>query len=161
MRIARRRLSSSPQSAAANHAQGSGTRTKFRPISVLVVDDHDDNRELFATVLRDEGIVVATAADGVEALEIAARERPDVILLDLAMPRMDGFDTLERLRREEHGREAYIIVISAFADRATRVRVDELGADAFLAKPCLPRLLLDMIDAAFDDSDDPPRAAAG
>lgn len=157
----RRTISSTTHSAAAEQTQSSGTRTKFRPLSVLVVDDQDDNRELFATVLRDAGIVVTTAGDGFEALEIVARERPDVILLDLAMPGMDGFDTLARLRCEEHGRDAYVIVVSAFSDRASRARVVELGANAFLSKPCLPRTLLDAIDDAMaDDADIPTRAAA-
>jgi CheY-like chemotaxis protein len=140
---------------------GSGSRTKFRALTVLVVDDFDDNRELFATVLRQEGFVVTTAADGVEALEIAAREAPDVILMDLAMPRMDGFDAIERLRLEEHGRDALIVVISAFTDRASRVRAEEVGADAFLAKPCSPRALLAILEEAFDDDDEPPNAATG
>lgn len=142
------------------YAQGSGTRTKFRAASVLVVDDLEDNRELFAAVLRARGIVVTTAADGVEALEVAARERPQVILMDLAMPCMDGFDAIERLRREEHGRDAYIIVISAFNDRSSRTRAEEVGADAFIAKPCDPRTLVAAVTAAFADGE-PPRAAAG
>jgi two-component system, cell cycle response regulator DivK len=139
--------------------RGSGARTKFQPRTVLVVDDHDDNRELFATVLRGEGLVVITARDGVDGLEVAARERPDVVLMDLAMPIMDGFDAIERLRREEHGRSMLIIVASAFADRASRQRAMEVGADAFLAKPCSPRDLIALVNELT--SGDPPKAAAG
>jgi two-component system, cell cycle response regulator DivK len=161
MRVAQRNLSPrSPNNVAADHSQGSGTRTKFRERTVLVVDDHEDNRELFATLLRGEGFVVTTATDGVEALEVAAREEPDVILMDLAMPRMDGFGAIAALRREEHGRVAFIIVVSAFCDRASRTRAEEAGADAFLQKPCTPSALLDAVNEAFAD-EDPPRAAAG
>lgn len=126
----------------------------------MVVDDSEDNRELFATVLRDAGFVVTTAADGIEALEIAAREKPDVILMDLAMPRLDGFDTIERLRLEEHGRAAAIIVVSAFNDRLSKTRALELGADAFLPKPCTPQDLVDEVEEAFA-SRLSPKAAAG
>lgn len=161
MRVARRRLSSRPPgSFGAEHSQGSGTRTKFRGKSILVVDDLEDNRELFATVLRGEGYVVTTAADGVEAIEAAERERPDVILMDLGMPRMDGFDAIARLRMNDHGRAAFIIVVSAFCDRASRARAEQVGADAFVGKPCTPRDLLDAIEQAFTGID-PPRAAAG
>lgn len=127
---------------------------------MLVVDDVEDNRELLATVLRDEGFVVTTAADGVEALEVAARERPSVILMDLAMPRMDGFDAIERLRSEEHGRAAFIIVVSAFDDRRSHARARDLGADAFLVKPYAPRDVVALVERASADLH-PPRAAAG
>jgi CheY-like chemotaxis protein len=161
MRVAHRSVSSrSPSSFAADQPQGSGTRTKFRQKTVLVVDDHEDNRELFATMLRDEGIVVTTASDGVDALDLAAREKPDVILMDLAMPRMDGIEAIAALRREEHGRAAFIIVVSASCDRASRTRAEEAGADAFLQKPCSPRALLDAVNEAFG-SIEPPKAAAG
>lgn len=138
----------------------SGTRTKFSARTVLIVDDCEDNRELFATVLRGAGFVVSTANDGVDALEITARERPSVILLDLAMPQMDGFATLEALRREPHGIEAYVIVVSALGDRATRARIEHLGADDFLQKPCTPRELVARVAAAVDALE-APRAAAG
>jgi CheY-like chemotaxis protein len=160
MRVERRRLWVPPEGGAAEAPQGSGARTTCRAKTVLIVDDHDDNRELFAAVLRDQGAVVTTATDGVDGLEAAARDRPDVILMDLAMPRMDGFSAIERLRLDEHGRHAYIIVISAFSDSATRTRIEELGADAFLPKPCDPRTLIAAVSAAFAGSG-PPRAAAG
>lgn len=163
MRVARRRLSSRPPSDNAEHPQGSGSRTKFRTKRVLIVDDNDDNRELFATVLRDAGIVIENAGDGAGALEIAARDRPDVILMDLAMPVMDGFEAIERLRNDEHGRSAYIIVISAFCDRTSRDRAEAVGADAFLAKPCSPKTLIAAVEAAFATCEamDSPRRAAG
>jgi CheY-like chemotaxis protein len=160
MRIAHRRPSSIPASSAANSGQGSGSRTKFTTKRVLVVDDLDDNRELFATILRERGLVVTTANDGVEALDVVARERPDVILMDLAMPRMDGFEAIERLRRADFGCSAYIIVVSAFADRGSRLRAEAVGANAFLTKPCTPRALIEAIEAAFATLDG-PRAATG
>jgi CheY-like chemotaxis protein len=155
-----RRSPSEPSSDAADHVKGSGSRTKFVGWSVLVVDDHDDNRELFSTILRDHDFIVTTAADGLEALEVAARERPHIIVLDLAMPNLDGFDTMVRLRLEEHGRAAFILVVSAFNDRASRARAKDLGADAFLAKPCAPTDLVAVVKAAVADLES-LRAAAG
>lgn len=132
---------------------------------MLVVDDIDDNLELFATVLCGAGFVVVTARDGAEALEVAAAERPLVVIMDLCMPGMDGFEAIEHLRREEHGRLAHVIVVSAHDDRASRTRAREVGADEFLAKPCAPRVLVERVREAFASSSPSPsavlRAAAG
>lgn len=160
MRTSRRVTSSTPPSAAQDLSRGSGTRTKFELPAVLIVDDLEDNRDLFATVLRDAGFVVTTASDGVDALEIAAVVKPRVVIMDLAMPRMDGFDAIEALRREEHGRDVYIIVVSAFADRASRTRAMELGANAFLKKPLSPAELVEQIRLAVVELKS-PRVAAG
>jgi CheY-like chemotaxis protein len=161
MRCARRPGSSSvPFNDDAACGKGSGSRTKLIAWTILVVDDFDDNRELFSTILREHGFVVTTATDGLDALAVAAREHPHVILLDLAMPNLDGFDTMERLRLEEHGRAASIVVVSAFNDRLTRTRALELGADAFLAKPCTPAQLLAVVNEAIAKLES-PRAAAG
>ena len=160
MRSARQTPSWTPDTSASDRTHGSGTRTKFTGRTVLVVDDHEDNRELFSTILRDAGFVVTTAHDGLAALATAARERPAVIIMDLGMPGMDGFETIARLRCEEHGRAAYILVVSALDDRATRARVAELGADAFQAKPCPPGVLLTRVEQAFTDPV-PQRATAG
>lgn len=141
-------------------ASSSGTRTKSRASTVLVVDDLEDNRELFAAVLRDAGFIVSLACDGAEALEIAARERPRVILMDVAMPGLDGFETIERLRLEEHGRAARIIVVSAFDDRVTRSRARDLGVEGFLGKPCAPSDLVARVKEAHAELD-LRRAVAG
>jgi CheY-like chemotaxis protein len=127
---------------------------------VLIVDDLEDNRDLLATVLRDAGFVVTTASDGIEALEVAAIEQPRVVVMDLAMPRMDGYEATQRLRNAEYGRDVHVIVFSAFDDPVSRARAEEVGADAFLAKPCAPRDLVAQIEGAFAAMQS-PRAAAG
>jgi len=142
-----------------DQVSSSGSRTKFKSHTVLVVDDCEDNRDLFATVLRAAGFVVSTANDGVDGLAVAARERPDLIILDLAMPKMDGFAVLEVLRQQETI-DAYVIVISALGDRPTRARIEALGADDYLQKPCTPRELVARVAAAFEAMDS-PRAATG
>lgn len=119
---------------------------------VLVVDDTDDNLELFCAVLRREGFVAVTARDGEEALEVAEVERPHAVVMDLAMPRMDGFEAIRRLRTQEHGKGIHIVVVSAFQDGASRARAREVGADDYLAKPCAPSVLVERIRIALEPS---------
>ena len=154
-------LDSAPPAAAAESARAlSGARPKFVRDVVLVVDDTEDARELFATVLRREGFVVVTAADGLEALEVAASERPSVIVLDLAMPRMDGFEALPLLRRELEGADAFVIVVSACTDPRSRARAVDAGCDDFLAKPCSPSTLVASVERAFEELGRRPEALA-
>jgi CheY-like chemotaxis protein len=128
----------------------SGTRTKLVAPVELVVDDVEDNIDLFASVLRREDFVVATARDGIEALAVAEAERPAVVITDLAMPIMDGFELVRRLREEEHGARMHVIVVSAFADPASRRAAAEAGADEYLAKPCTPAALVERVRAALE-----------
>lgn len=99
---------------------------------VLFVDDDQDLRELVAAFLRSEGHDVATAAEGREALDLVARAMPDVILLDMRMPVMDGREFAARFH-ERHGPAAPIVVITASED--ARARAEEIGAAAWLSKP--------------------------
>ena len=130
--------------------KNSGVRAKITPPVVLVVDDCMDNRDLFATILRATGVDVQTACDGVEALEAFVARRPPVIIMDIAMPRMDGFEAIFELRQLEGGTDTHIIVVSAFADAKTRARALEAGCDEYLAKPCAPRVLVERVSAAIE-----------
>lgn len=116
---------------------------------MLVVDDNEDNREIYATSLRHAGYEVEVASDGEEALDAAARLRPRVVVMDLGMPGMDGWEAIRRLRAERSTDDAYVIVVSGFADRASRRRATDAGCDEFLAKPCLPRELIARIASAL------------
>ena len=149
VRSPRRSTSDRKLAAAQGPRSHSGTRTRFGAPVVLVVDDTDDNVELFGAVLRREGFVVVTASDGAEALEVAAVERPSVVVMDLAMPHMDGFEAIRRLRLEPYGAAVHVIVVSAFADAASRARAREVGGDEFLAKPCHPQALVERVRAAL------------
>ena len=100
---------------------------------VLVVDDLADNRGLLAQLLEDD-YRVSEAANGQEALEVIARDRPDLVLLDLAMPIMDGYALLERLQGDD-GPFLPVIVVTAAFDREARLRALGLGAHEFLSKP--------------------------
>ena len=99
---------------------------------VLVVDDEVEIRRALKTGLTDHGFEVEVAASGEEALAAAAAHRPDVVLLDLGLPGLDGFAVLTRLR--EHSRAA-VIVLSVMADERDKVRALDLGADDYLVKP--------------------------
>jgi len=107
-------------------------RTDGRSARVLVVDDDKGIREFVRTVLSDEGYDVAEATDGQQALDRVAQRRPDVILLDMRMPVMDGWE-FARTYRERPGPHAPIVIVTAALDVAKDAK--EIGADGFLAKP--------------------------
>lgn len=102
---------------------------------VLVVDDETMNRELLEALLIPEGCEVLQAASGPEALSIVASRRPDLVLLDLRMPGMDGIETCRRIREELRVVLLPIVFVTAAGDRDLRIRGIEAGADDFLTKP--------------------------
>jgi two-component system, cell cycle response regulator DivK len=112
---------------------------------VLVVDDNEDNRDIYAASLRHKGYSVEVASDGEEALAIARRLRPAIVVMDLGMPGMDGWDAIAALRATPETRNTYVIVVSGFADTTSRKRAREAGCDEFIAKPCLPKVLIERI----------------
>jgi DNA-binding response OmpR family regulator len=99
-------------------------------------------RALFSTILKPQGFEVAEASDGLEALDQAQRLAPAIVLLDVAMPRLDGFGVLEALRRRLAGRAVPVIVVTAKDDPATEARCIELGAEDYLTKPIQPSSLV-------------------
>jgi two-component system sensor histidine kinase/response regulator len=105
------------------------------PGRVLVVDDNDANRLLLQELLEQEGHQVLLAANGVEALESAAIDRPDLMLLDVNMPRMDGLEVCRRLRADPATRALPIILVTALAERAHRLEGIAAGANDYLTKP--------------------------
>jgi CheY-like chemotaxis protein len=135
------------------------SRRGRRPIA-LIVDDVAENRDLYAIGLAACDFEVHTAEDGLEAVEKATAIRPDVIVLDFAMPKMDGGEAARRLAADERTQAIPIVMLSAFADLVPReVR---LGCAAFLAKPCTAEdlaALLQLIVAARDEA--APGAAQG
>lgn len=103
--------------------------------TVLIVDDDPAARELVAERLEGVGYILHTASDGREALDFARRLLPDVILLDVLMPEIDGYEVCRRLRRDPLLRDVPVILLTALDDRASRVRGLEAGADDFVSKP--------------------------
>jgi adenylate cyclase len=117
---------------------------------VLVVDDNASNRDVLARRLTREGHQVVTAANGASALELAATQEFDLVLLDLVMPKMNGFDVLRRLKATEHTSHVPVIVISALDELDTVVRCIESGAEDYLTKPFNPVLLRARINASLE-----------
>jgi CheY-like chemotaxis protein len=109
-----------------------------RPL-VLVVDDDRDARVIYRQYLRAMGCRVVTASDGARAIERATRWRPDVIVMDLSMPNVDGWTATKRLRQQRDTRHIPIVALTALP--TSRRSALAAGCDAFLAKPCLPELL--------------------
>ena len=109
------------------------------PKRVLVVDDEPDLVEIMMLALRTDGFTVVGACDGIEALGRIKTACPDAILLDLNMPRMDGWEVLKRLREMGTPKPVRVVVLTG-SDRASagRDQVLSAGAAAFLAKPCDP-----------------------
>lgn len=105
------------------------------PVRVLIVDDDGDNRELLEVIFSAEGYVILSAASGEEALALAAREAPDLILLDIMMPHMDGYQTAAKLKGELLTRHIPILMLSALDDRHTRALALNAGAEDVMSKP--------------------------
>ena len=104
-------------------------------LSVLIIEDHPDQRDLLAIVLQREGYKVVTAANGLEALEKLALEKVHIALSDIMMPKMDGFELINRIRSDSALRHIYIILITARIQEGDRVRGLDLGADDYITKP--------------------------
>jgi CheY-like chemotaxis protein len=113
---------------------------------VLVVDDYPDTAETMAMLLRLWGHEVYIAHDGPGALALALKHRPDVVLLDLGLPGMDGFEVARRLRQEAAFRDAFVASVSGFTQEVDSRRAREAGCDCHLFKPLEPEQLRQLLD---------------
>ncbi|MCA1561115.1 MAG: response regulator [Acidobacteria bacterium] len=109
---------------------------------VLVVEDYQDAREMYSEYLRFAGYRVVEASNGVEAVEKAGELVPDIILMDLALPRMDGWEATRRLKRDPRTRSIPIVALTGHALAGHAEGAREAGCDAFVTKPCLPDALV-------------------
>lgn len=119
-----------------------------KPARVLVVDDDPASRMLCSINLKCEGVVVLEAADGRRGLEQARSERPDLVVTDVRMPGLDGFQLAEALRRDERTRQIPLVFISAETEPANAARAHKLGALAYLTKPFDPPALASLVAGA-------------
>jgi two-component system phosphate regulon response regulator PhoB len=108
---------------------------------ILVVDDEPDITALVAYHLAKAGFRVSTAANGTDALKAAREERPDIVILDLMLPGVSGYDVLAELRKREETREVGVILLTARREETDRIRGLSLGADDYLTKPFSPQEL--------------------
>jgi two-component system, OmpR family, phosphate regulon response regulator PhoB len=109
---------------------------------ILVVDDEPDIVALVAYHLAKTGYRVSTASNGTDALQLARQERPAMLVLDLMLPGMSGFDVLEQLRKEESTRQVAVLMLTARKEEQDRIRGLSLGADDYLTKPFSPQELV-------------------
>lgn len=109
------------------------------PPLVLVVDDVAHGREIFAEYLEFRGFRVATAADGLEALDKAFELLPDVILMDLSLPGLDGWEATKRLKGDDRTRTIPIIALTAHALASAHDKAKAAGCDSVVTKPCVPK----------------------
>jgi type II secretory ATPase GspE/PulE/Tfp pilus assembly ATPase PilB-like protein/CheY-like chemotaxis protein len=116
---------------------------------VLLVEDEDQLRRVMKDLLEREGYIVAEARDGVQALDQVDRFNPDVIILDLNLPGLDGYGVLSQLRSRPATRDIPIMVLTAKGDEDNEVRVFELGADDFITKPFRARALSARLEAVL------------
>jgi CheY-like chemotaxis protein len=119
--------------------------------NVLIVDDDPFIRKLIVTTLEDvAGFQLLQASDGKEALEIAGRESPAIVFLDIDMPRLNGIDACRRLREQPESADATIVMLTAAAGDEAEHEAVAAGADLFLTKPFSPLDLLRLVDRLGD-----------
>jgi len=114
---------------------GTNTAPTAGPLRVLVVDDNPLNTELVGFVLQADGFAVQTAADAVEALAQIARQRPEVILMDIQLPGMDGMTLTQQLKADAATRDIVVIAFTAYAMKGDENRLRAAGCDGYLSKP--------------------------
>ena len=112
---------------------------------ILIVEDNPQNMRLIEMTLRAKGYTLLMATDGEEALDMAMRERPDLIIMDMQLPKVNGLKVTRKLRNTPAFSHTPIIAITAYAMKGDKERVIESGCDAYLSKPINTRELPEMI----------------
>ena len=120
-------------------------RSAAESLAVIVIEDDADARQMYAEYLRQQGCTVFTAPDGRAGLNKIDELTPDVIVLDLAMPRVDGWTVLKNVRESSLTAQIAVVVVSAVSD--ARDQAFHMGCDAYLVKPCAPDVLYLQIKA--------------
>lgn len=127
---------------------------------VLLVEDYEDAREMYRDYLLFAGFDVETAENGQEAIVKARAIDPDIILMDLSLPVLDGWEATRRLKADQETAHLTVIALSAHAMAAEAVRATQAGCDGFIAKPCLPEELVSEVTRHLDGVPHVPRKAA-
>lgn len=113
---------------------------------VMLVEDNEDTIATLAAVLRYEQYEVMTAPDGHIALEMAKLQPPDVVLLDIGLPGMDGYELAQALRKQDPGRTLYIAAVTGYGKAEDKERAVRAGIDAHLTKPAHPFTIIKLLD---------------
>ncbi|RIA08471.1 two-component system alkaline phosphatase synthesis response regulator PhoP [Flavobacteriaceae bacterium MAR_2010_72] len=122
-------------------------RMKKRDIKILLVDDEPDILEIVGYNLSAEGYQVTTAANGLEAVKKAKKERPHLIILDVMMPEMDGIEACEQIRKNPDLNETIITFLTARGEDYSQVAGFDAGADDYITKPIKPKVLVSKVNA--------------
>jgi CheY-like chemotaxis protein len=115
------------------------------PRKILVVEDNEDSRELVIKVLKNKGYQVTAAVDGEEAVEKAIAEKPDLILLDISLPKLDGYEVAKKLKSLAEFQETPIVALTAHAMKGDREKVIVAGFEGYITKPINVRELPDQL----------------
>lgn len=115
------------------------------PRKILIVEDNEDSRELVVKVLRNKGFDTVEAADGEEAIDKAIKEKPELILLDISIPKMDGYEVARRLKSLEEFSETPIVALTAHAMKGDREKVIAAGFEGYISKPINVRELPEQV----------------
>jgi CheY-like chemotaxis protein len=110
--------------------------------TILVVEDDPDHRKINATILRHRGFRVLEAGDGEEAIRQVAQGRPDAVVMDASLPKLDGWKATERLKSDPATRGIPVLMLTARVMDAEKERTARAGCDGFLEKPCDPRTMV-------------------
>lgn len=116
---------------------------------VLIVDDEPDIVEIISYNLVKEGFEIQTAKNGMEALEVVASFKPDLIVLDIMMPKMSGVEVCKILRSKPEYNDTLIIFLTALSDESSQIKGLESGADDYVSKPISPKILVSRVNAIF------------
>lgn len=123
---------------------------------ILIVEDERDIADLVGFNLERAGYEVLKAHDGISGTEVAIRERPDLVILDLMLPGKDGYGVFKELRRDDRSRHIPVIMLTARAQTEDRIQGLEAGADDYLTKPFSPKELMLRVQAVLKRTDGPP-----
>jgi DNA-binding response OmpR family regulator len=134
----------------ADQSPASDTQPDATSATLLIVDDEEANRHLLALMLQSEGYTALTARGGQEALELLNRQPIDLVLLDIMMPEIDGYEVLRRMKADSSLRHIPVVVVSALDQTESIVRCIELGAEDYLTKPYKPLLLQARINSGLE-----------
>lgn len=135
---------SNPPPTDQDHPTTASSATIAQP-RILVIEDNDDMREFLRRILERQGYGFLEAGDGIDGVEIAQRERPHLILMDLSLPHIDGYEATRNLKSNPELAGIPVLAVTAHARSADEKRAMEVGCDAYLVKPYSIRELLDLV----------------
>ena len=121
---------------------------------ILLVEDNEDNRLVYRTILDHFGFVVLEAADGEEGIRRARADGPDLILMDVSIPKIDGWEATRQLKADPNTASIPIIALTAHALATDRAKAQEAGCDGYLAKPVEPRRVVEEVQKHLQLRDD-------